>query len=77
MAASQSDHNETCSILAGLKLIGIKSQALSEALRRSIAKHRALWRGVEEPVLSEAEGTPAMLVGRCSWELSGRKLHRR
>ena len=26
-----------------------------------------LWRGVEGP--------PAMLVWRCSWELSGRKLH--
>jgi hypothetical protein len=37
-------------------------------------KQRALWRGVEEPVPSVAEGTPAMLVGRCSWELSGRKL---
>ena len=34
-------------------------------------------RGVEEPVLSVAEGTPAMPVGRCSWELSGRKLHRK
>jgi hypothetical protein len=39
-------------------------------------KQRALWRGVEEPVLSEAEGTPAMLVGRCASELSGRKLQR-
>jgi hypothetical protein len=32
-------------------------------------KQRALWRVAEE--------TPAMLVGRCSWELSGRKLHRK
>jgi hypothetical protein len=31
-------------------------------------------REVEEPVPSGAEGTPAMLVGRRSWELSGRKL---
>ena len=37
-------------------------------------KQSALWRGVEEPVLSVAEGTPAMLLGRCSWELSGREL---
>src|ERR1700733_14322381 len=37
----------------------------------------ALWRGVEEPVPSVAEGTPAMLVGRCFWELSDRKLHRK
>jgi hypothetical protein len=35
---------------------------------------QGLWRGVEEPVLSVAEGTPAILVCRCSWELSGRKL---
>jgi len=34
----------------------------------------SLWRGVEEPVLSEAEGTSAMLVSRCSSELSGHKL---
>jgi hypothetical protein len=40
-------------------------------------KQRALWRGVEEPVPNVAEGTPAMFVGRCSWELSGRKLHRK
>ena len=33
-----------------------------------------LWRGVEEPVLSGVEGTPAMLVGRCSSELSGHRL---
>jgi hypothetical protein len=32
-----------------------------------------LWRGVEEPVLSVAEGTAAMLVGSCSWELSGHR----
>ena len=30
-------------------------------------------RAVEEPVLSVAEGTPAMLVGRCSSELSGHR----
>src|SRR5712675_1825194 len=30
-----------------------------------------LQRVVEEPVLSEAEGTPRMLVGRCSSQLSG------
>jgi hypothetical protein len=30
-------------------------------------KQRALWRGVEEPVLSVAEGTPATLPGGCSW----------
>jgi hypothetical protein len=30
-----------------------------------------LWRAVEEPVPSVAEGTPAMLVGRCSSQLSG------
>jgi hypothetical protein len=40
-------------------------------------KQRALWRGVEEPVPSVAEGTPAMRVCRCSWELSGRKLQRK
>ena len=40
-------------------------------------KQRALWRGVEEPVPSVAEGTPAMHIGRCSWELSGRKLRRK
>jgi hypothetical protein len=40
-------------------------------------KQRALWRGVEEPVLSEAEGTPAMLISRCSREPSGRKLQRK
>jgi hypothetical protein len=40
-------------------------------------KQRVLWRGVEEPVPNVAEGTPAMLVGGCSWELSGRKLHRK
>ena len=40
-------------------------------------KQRALWRGVEEPVPSAAEGTPAMLVCRCSWERSGRKLQRK
>jgi hypothetical protein len=33
-----------------------------------------LWRAVEEPVLSVAEGTPAMLVGRCPSQLSGHKL---
>ena len=33
-----------------------------------------LWRAVEEPVLSVAEGTPAMLVGRCSSQLSSHKL---
>jgi hypothetical protein len=31
------------------------------------------WRGVEEPVPSIAEGTPRMVVGRCSSELSGPK----
>jgi len=36
-----------------------------------------LWRGVEEPVPSVAEGTPAMLVGRCSSELSGHRLTRK
>jgi hypothetical protein len=36
-----------------------------------------LWRGVEEPVPSVAEGTPAMLVCRCSCELSGRKRQRK
>ena len=30
-------------------------------------------RAVEEPVLSVAEGTPAMLVGRCSSDLSGHR----
>src|SRR5580700_8532273 len=40
-------------------------------------KQRALWRGVEEPVPSVAEGTPAMLLCRCSWEFSARKLHRK
>ena len=34
-------------------------------------------RAVEEPVLSVAEGTPAMLVGRCSCGLSGRDLQRK
>ena len=34
-------------------------------------------REVEEPVPSVAEGTPAMLVGRCFWELSDRKLQRK
>src|SRR5271154_7035493 len=34
-----------------------------------------LGRGVEEPVPSVAEGTPAMLAGRCSLELSGHGLH--
>src|ERR1700733_15991713 len=33
-----------------------------------------LWRGVEEPVPSVAEGTPAPLVGRCPSELSNPKL---
>ena len=33
-----------------------------------------LWRGIEEPVPSVAEGTPAMLVGRCSSELSNHEL---
>jgi hypothetical protein len=37
----------------------------------------SLWRGVEEPVLSEAEGTSAMLVNRCSSELSGHQNHER
>jgi len=31
-------------------------------------------REVEEPVLSVAEGTPAMPVGRCSSKLSGHEL---
>jgi hypothetical protein len=29
----------------------------------------------KSPVPSVAEGTSAILVGKCSWELSGRKLH--
>jgi hypothetical protein len=33
-----------------------------------------LWREVEEPVPSVAEGTPAMLVGRCPSELSNHEL---
>jgi len=33
-----------------------------------------LWRGVEEPVPNVAEGTPAMLIGRCSSKLSGHRL---
>jgi hypothetical protein len=37
----------------------------------------SLWRGVEEPVLSEAEGTSAMLVNRCSSEFSGHQNHER
>jgi hypothetical protein len=41
---------------------------LSEALRRSIA-NRGLY--------ARSRRTSAMLVGRCSWELSGRKLHRK
>src|SRR5450631_2154093 len=40
-------------------------------------KQRALRRAVEEPVLSGVEGTPAMLVGRCSRGLSGRELQRK
>jgi hypothetical protein len=48
-----------------------KAVILSEAPRRSIAYRRALWLGVEEPILSVAEGTPAMLVARCYSELSG------
>ena len=32
-----------------------------------------LKRGVEEPVLSVVEGTPAMLIGRCSSQLSGNR----
>jgi hypothetical protein len=32
-------------------------------------KQRTLWRGVEEPVLSVAEGTPAMLISPCCPEL--------
>jgi hypothetical protein len=44
---------------------------------RIYRKQRALWRGVEEPVPSVAEGTPAMLLCRCSWEFSARKLHRK
>src|SRR6266700_960659 len=39
-----------------------KSQALSEAPHRFIACYSAWWRGVEEPVLSVAEGTPKMLI---------------
>ena len=31
---------------------------------------------VEEPVLSVAEGTPAILVGRCSWDGCGRQTGR-
>jgi hypothetical protein len=34
----------------------------------------ALWRGVEEPVPSVAEGTQAMIVGRCSSKLSSHKI---
>ena len=33
-----------------------------------------LWRGVEEPVPSVAEATPAMIVIRCSSEFSSHKL---
>src|SRR5882757_8268829 len=36
-----------------------------------------LQRVVEEPVLSVAEGTPRMLVGRCSSQLSGHQNNRR
>src|SRR6266702_3140516 len=36
-----------------------------------------LQRVVEEPVLSVAEGTPRMIVGRCSLQLSDRKLQRK
>ncbi len=39
-----------------------KSQPLSGALHRFIPRPRAGWRGVEEPVLSVAEGTPRMLI---------------
>ena len=35
----------------------------------------SLWRAVEELVLSVAEGTSAMLVNRCSSELSGHQNH--
>jgi hypothetical protein len=45
-----------------------KNVILSEALRRSIAN-----RGL----MARSRRTPAMLLGRCSWELSGRKLHRK
>jgi hypothetical protein len=45
-----------------------KAVILSEALRESIA-NRELY-GAESKA-------PAMLVGRCSWELSGRKLQRK
>jgi hypothetical protein len=54
-----------------------KAVILSEALRRSIANRGLYSAEPEEPVPSAAEGTPAMLVGRCSWELSGRKLLRK
>ena len=45
-----------------------KAVILSEALRRSIAT---------EGFMARSRRTPAMLVGRCSWELSGRKLQRK
>jgi hypothetical protein len=35
-----------------------------------------LWRAVEEPVPSVAEGTPRMLVGRCASGLSGHQNHK-
>jgi hypothetical protein len=39
-----------------------------------LSQTEALWRGVEKPVLSEAEGTSAILVSRCCSGFSGRKL---
>ena len=45
-----------------------KAVILSEALRRSIAN-----RGF----MARSRRTPAMLVGRCFWELSDRKLQRK
>ena len=51
-----------------------KSQPLSEALCRSIAKQRALWRGVEEPVPSAAEEPRRCLFGDA---LGSRKLQRK
>ena len=46
----------------GLEKIGLESWCSPQAKREA---KLSLWRAVEEPVLSAAEGTSAILVSRC------------
>ena len=55
--------------------IELKKVTASELSAAQIYRtKKGLQRGVEEPVLSEAEGTPAMPVGSSSSKLSGHEL---